>query len=303
MDSVVGMRVFARVVETGNFSAAARQLGVAPSSISRQIGDLEDELGARLFQRTTRKLSLTEAGQLYYGRARQILVDVDEANIAVSQISGAPSGILRLTATAGIGRMHIAPALLDFHEKFPAVKIGLSLSDRVVDLVEEGFDLAIRVGRQRDSSLVARKIKSSHRVVCASPEYLDKMGAPRTPADLEDHNCLTFRAQPGSNVWTFRGAQGKIEVQASGSLFADSADALPAAATAGLGVILAPSWLIECDLVEDRLKEILPDYQVMPDAMPIYAVYPQQRHLAPKVRAFIDFLVERFQETPPGDDD
>ena len=299
MDSVVGMRVFARVVETGNFSAAARQLGVAPSSISRQIGDLEDELGARLFQRTTRKLSLTEAGELYYGRARQILVDVDEANIAVSQISGAPSGILRLTAAAGIGRMHIAPALPDFHEKFPAVNIGLSLSDRVIDLVEEGFDLAIRVGRQRDSSLVARKIKSSRRVVCASPAYLDKMGAPLIPAELEGHNCLTFRAQPGSNVWTFRGADGKFEVQASGSLFADSAAALPSAAAAGLGVILAPSWLIECDLAEGRLKEVLPDYQVVPDAMPIYAIYLQQRHLAPKVRAFIDFLVERFREDSP----
>ena len=299
MDSVVGMRVFARVVEAGNFSAAARQRGVAPSSVSRQIGELEDELGVRLFQRTTRKLSLTEAGELYFGRARRILVDVDEANIAVSQISGAPSGILRLTVAAGIGRMHLAPLLPEFHEKFPAVKIGLSLSDRIVDLVAEGFDLAIRVGWQRDSSLVARKIKSSRRVVCASPAYLERMGEPKAPAELKDHNCLTFRAQPGSNVWTFRGADGKIEVRASGSLFSDTADALPAAAVAGLGVILAPSWLIECDLAEGRLKEVLPDYRVVPDAMPICAVYPQQRHLAPKVRVFIDFLVEHFRETPP----
>lgn len=149
---------------------------------------------------------------------------------------------------------------------------------------------------------MARKIKSSRRVVCASPAYLDKMGAPRIPADLKDHNCLTFRAQPGSNVWTFRGAEGKVEAQASGSHFADSADALPAAAAAGLGVILAPCWLIECDLAEGRLKEVLPNYRAVPDAMPIYAVYPQQRHLAPKLRAFIDFLVERFRENPsrPG---
>ena len=294
MDSVAGMRVFARVVEVGSFSAAGRELGAAPSSVSRQIGDLEYELGVRLFHRTTRKLSLTEAGRLYYGRAAKILIEVDEAKLAVSQGDGTPSGILRLSAPASLGRHHIAPALAAFHEKYPAVQVVMAVTDRLVDLVEEGFDLAIRVGRMRDSSLIARLIGTGRRIVSAAPAYLERTGVPQVPADLADHNCLTFRSHPGSNVWRFKGPAGTSEVRARGSLFANDGEALAAAAVAGLGVILVPEWLTGKELRRGRLVELMPGFQAVPRETPLYAVYAHQRHLPPKVRAFVDFLVERF---------
>ncbi len=294
MDTIGGMRIFSRVVEAGSFSAAGRQLGAAPSSVSRQINELENDLGARLFHRTTRKLSLTEAGQLYYERASRILIDVDEAKLALSEIGGAPSGILRVTVAASLARLHIMPALADFQSTFPAVKVAVSVTDRMVDLVQEGFDLAIRVGRPRDSSLVARKIGSGRRIVCASPAYLKKAGTPQVPADLANHNCLTFRTHPGSNVWSFRLGRGTLNVRVSGSLFADDGESLVAAAMAGLGLILLPAWLVGVELGEGRLLEVLPEFQIIPKDTPLYALYPHQRHLPPKVRVFIDFLVERF---------
>ncbi len=294
MDTIGGMRIFSRVVEAGSFSAAGRQLGAAPSSVSRQINELENDLGARLFHRTTRKLSLTEAGQLYYERASRILIDVDEAKLALSEIGGAPSGILRVTVAASLARLHIMPALADFQSTFPAVKVAVSVTDRMVDLVQEGFDLAIRVGRPRDSSLVARKIGSGRRIVCASPAYLKKAGTPQVPADLANHNCLTFRTNPGSNVWSFRLGKGTLNVRVSGSLFADDGESLVAAAMAGLGLILLPAWLVGVELGEGRLLEVLPEFQIIPKDTPLYALYPHQRHLPPKVRVFIDLLVERF---------
>ena len=294
MDSVAGMRVFARVVEAGSFSAAGRELGAAPSSVSRRISDLEYELGARLFHRTTRKLSLTEAGRLFYGRAAKILIEVDEAKLAVSQGDGAPSGILRLSAPASLGRLHIAQALAAFHQRYPAVQVVMAVTDRLVDLVEEGFDLAIRVGRMRESSLIARRIGSGRRIVSAAPAYLEGAGVPEAPADLADHNCLTFRSHPGSNIWRFKGPAGTSEVRARGSLFANDGEALAAAAVAGLGVILVPEWLTGKELRRGRLVEIMPGFQAVPGETPLYAVYAHQRHLPPKVRAFVDFLVERF---------
>ena len=294
MDSVAGMRVFARVVEAGNFSAAGRELGAAPSSVSRQIGDLEYELGARLFHRTTRKLSLTEAGRLFYGRVAKILIEVDEAKLAVSQGDGAPSGILRLSAPASLGRLHIAPALAAFHESYPAVQVVMAVTDRLVDLVEEGFDLAIRVGRMMDSSLIARLIGTGRRIVTAAPAYLERAGVPEAPADLADHNCLIFRSHPGSNIWRFKGPAGTSEVRARGSLFANDGEALAAAAVAGLGVILVPEWLTGKELRRGRLVELMPGFQAVPRENPLYAVYAHQRHLPPKVRAFVDFLAERF---------
>ncbi|MFQ6022784.1 MAG: LysR family transcriptional regulator [Acidiferrobacterales bacterium] len=294
MDTVAGMRIFARVVEAGSFSAAARQLGAAPSSVSRQINELEDGLGARLFHRTTRKLSLTEAGQLYYERASRILIDIDEAKLALSELGGAPSGILRATAAASVARLHIMPALADFQNKFPAVKVVVSVTDRIVDLVDEGFDLAIRVGPPRDSSLVGRQIGSGRRIVCASQTYLKKAGTPQVPADLANHSCLTFRAHAGSNVWSFRVGKATSNVRVSGNLFADDGESLVAAAVAGLGLILVPAWLVGFEIRKRRLVEVLSEYPVVPKDTPLYALYPHQRHLPPKVRVFIDFLVERF---------
>lgn len=296
MDSVAGMRILVRVIDSGSFSAAARQLGIAPSSVSRQINDLEDDLGARLFARTTRKLSLTEAGQVYYERASSIINAVDEAKLALSQL-GAPSGILRVTVPSGLGRELVVTAVPAFLEKYPAINIILSMTDRVVDIVDAGIDVAIRVGRQKDSSLKARKIGESKRIVCASPEYLKQSGFPKTPADLQSHNCITFRDHPGHNVWKFRNKNGPIEIRVTGNFFAKSADALVAAAVAGMGLVLLPDWNMGTELRQKQLRLVLSNYDAVPDTSPVWAVHSHQRHVPPKIRVFIDFLVERFGAT------
>ena len=296
MDSVAGMRVLARVVDAGSFSAAGRQLGMAPSSISRQVNELEAELGVRLFHRTTRKLSLTEAGQIYYERAQRVITEVDEARLAVSEL-GSPTGILRVTIPTGIGRELIVSAVPAFLARYPGVRIVLSMTDYLVDLVEGGFDVGIRVGQLSDSSLKARKIEESRRVVCASPTYLERAGTPRNPGDLEHHNCITFRDHPGHNLWKFRGKNGLTEVRVSGNFFARSADALTAAAVAGLGLVLLPDWNIGIELRLKQLKVVLSKYDAVPNASPIWAVHSHQRHVPPKIRAFIDFLVEHFATT------
>ncbi len=293
MDSVAGMRILVRVVDSGSFSAAARHLGVAPSSVSRQINELEEDLGAILFARTTRKLNLTEAGQLYYERASSIINDVDEAKLALSQL-GSPSGILRVTVPSGMGRELVVSAVPAFLDEYPAIKIVLSMTDQMVDIVDAGIDVAIRVGRQQDSSFKARKIGESKRVVCASPEYLKNAGIPRTPADLEQHNCVTWRDHPGHNTWAFRGPDGVSKVRVSGSFFAKSADALVAATVAGLGVSLLPDWNMGIELRQKQLRAVLTDYEASPAASPVYAVHAHQRHVPPKIRAFIDFLIETF---------
>ncbi|MCG8504716.1 MAG: LysR family transcriptional regulator [Sphingomonadales bacterium] len=294
MDNLAGMRVFQRVVEDGSFSAAGRRLGMAPSSVSRAIGDLERDLGARLFQRTTRKLSLTEAGQVYFERTGKILNDVDEARLAVGQVGGAPSGILRVTTPSGIGREMIVQALPDFLAAYPGIRVVLTMSDTLVDLVATGIDLGIRVGRLADSSLIARKIADSPRLLCASPGYIAREGAPAHPSELEARNCLTFRRHPGANIWQFQRNGERAEVKASGNFFAPDANALSAAAVAGMGLIILPDWNIGQELRSGALRPVLTDWQIDPPTSPIYAVYPHQRLLAPKVRVFIDFLVKRF---------
>jgi DNA-binding transcriptional LysR family regulator len=299
MDTIAAIRVFVRVVEAGSFSEAGRQLGLAPSSVSRQIADLEEQLAATLFHRTTRKLSLTEAGHTYFERAMRVIHEVDEAQLAVARLDGSPTGILRVTMPSGVGRFLLADAVPAFCDRYPAVQIVLSMTDRLVDLVDLGLDLAIRLGRQRDSSLVARKIAESPRVVCGSPTYLERHGEPTTPAELADHDCLTWREHPGSNLWRFEGEEGRSEVQASGSLFAANADALAAAAIGGLGLVLLPDWIVGIELREGRLRPVLTSYRTVPAISPIYAVYPRNPHLPPKVRAFIDFLVKRFSGRGP----
>ena len=293
MDSVAGMRILVRVVDSGSFSAAARQLGVAPSSVSRQINDLEEDLGARLFARTTRKLSLTEAGHLFYERASSIINDVDEARLALSQL-GSPSGILRVTVPSGIGRELVATAVPAFLDKYPAIRIVLSMTDRLEDLVEAGIDVAIRVGRQQDSSLKARKICDSKRVASASPAYLKSVDTPKTPEDLVNHNCITWRDHPGYNTWAFRGPDGVSKVRVSGSFFAKNADAIVAATVAGLGISLLPDWNMGIEFREQRLRTVRDDDEASPAASPVYAVHAHQRHVPPKIRVFIDFLIEVF---------
>ncbi len=294
MDSFARMRIFTRVVEAGSFSAAGRQLGLAPSSVSRQIAELEDGLRVRLFHRSTRKLTLTEAGETYFERARQIMSAVEEANLAVTQGRAAPSGVLRMTVPASVARLHIAPAVAAFQAQYPAVKVAMSVTDRMVDIVGEGLDIAVRVGRLEDSSLIARKVGEGRRLVCAGPSYLKRSGRPQRPDELSDHACLTFRTHPGTNLWRFGNGKAAIEVRATGPFFTDDGETLVAAACAGLGLILVPEWLVGGEISRGRLVEVLANYSPDPATTPIYAVYPAGPYTAPKVRAFVDFLAGRF---------
>ncbi len=294
MDSVAGMRIFTRVVETGSFSAAGRFFGLAPSSVSRQIGELEDTLGVRLLHRTTRKLSLTEAGETYYERSRDIVRAVDEANLAVTEKRAGPSGVLRVTVPASVSRLHVAPAVAAFQGQYPAVRVAMSVTDRMVDIVGEGLDVAIRVGQLDDSSLIARKVGEGRRLICAGPSYLKRAGRPKQPDDLSDHACLTFRTHPGTNLWRFGKGKAAIEVRATGPFFSDDGEALVAAACAGLGLVLVPEWLVGGEISRGRLVEVLADYPPDPASTPLYAVYPPGPYIAPKVRAFVDFLAGRF---------
>ncbi len=296
MDNLASIRMFVRVADAGSFTAAAHQLDVAVSSVSRQINALEDDLNVRLFQRTTRKLSLTEAGHLYYEHVVKILGDFDEARLAVSQ-TGSPTGILRITSPTGIGRELLISVIPAFLEQYPGVRVVMSLSDYVIDLVESGTDVAIRVGRLGDSTLKARKIGNSRRVVCASPRYLKKIGVPKHPEDLKHHNCITFREHPGHNLWSFNGVDGKVNVRVTGNFFTRSSDGIAAAALAGMGLILLPDWNIGAELRQKQLKVVLSDYEVNPRFSPVWAVHSHQRHVPPKIRAFIDFLIERLSET------
>lgn len=294
MNRIAGIRVFAQVVAAGSFSAAARQLDVAPSSVSRHINDLEEDLGARLFQRTTRKLSLTEAGQLFHERAQRILTEVDEARLAVAEL-GSPSGILRVTAPSGIGREVIASALPEFIDRHPGIRVVMSMTDEMVDLVQGRVDVAIRVGQLRDSSLRARRIGVSRRVVCGSPDYLARSGRPETPQDLQRHSCLTWRDHPGHNTWSFKDPDGgRLDVPVTGSFFARSADALVAAAVGGMGLTLLPDWNLGIELRHGQLESVLDRYPSVPEASPVWAVHGYGNHAPPKVQAFITFLADRL---------
>lgn len=294
MDKLGAMQVFVRVVEAGGLSAAGRTLGLAPSSVSRRVVELEDLLGVRLLQRTTRSLSLTEAGETYFERSREILRAVEEANLAVTERRAKPSGTLRITVPASIARRLMAPAVAAFQAEYPAVRVAISVTDRVVDIVGEGLDVAIRAGRLEDSSLVARKLGEARRLICASPAYLDRVGRPEHPEELSVHACLTFRNHPGSNTWRFRRGEERIEVRVSGPLFADDGEILVAAACAGLGVALLPAWLLGPEVAGGRLEEVLSDHPPDPARTPLYALYAPGPYSPPKVRAFVDFLADRL---------
>ena len=293
MDRLGALSLFAKAVETGSFSEAGRQSGLAPSSVSRRIVELEGWVGAALFHRTTRKLNLTEVGRSFYERTRGILLDLEEAKVMAAQLEDHPSGLVRLTIPASMER-HLTAGIGEFQARWPGVRFALTFTDRVVDLVGEGYDLAVRMGRLEDSTLRARKIGAARRYLCASPRYLDRAGAPERPEDLADHNCLIFRTHPGYNVWRFKAGGRTVDVRASGSFSADSGNALIYAARDAMGLILAPEWLVGPFLANGELVEVLPKHPPVPDRTPLYAVHPYQRFVPPKVKTFVDFLVNRY---------
>jgi DNA-binding transcriptional LysR family regulator len=294
MDNVSEMEVFVRVVQAKSFSEAARGLGLSPSAVSKQIGRLEDRLGARLLNRTTRQLSLTEIGAAFHERAERIVADIAEAERAVSHLHGAPRGQLRVNAPVAFGIDHLAPLLPGFMARNHEVSVDLSVNDRFVDLVEEGIDVAIRIGELADSSLIARRLAANRRVVCAAPDYLERRGTPASTAGLKRHNCLVYTYRQQRREWHFDGPDGHEVVTVSGDLETNNAQVLRMAALGGLGIVLLPLWLVGQDLTEGRLIEVLPQYHV-PDSA-IYAVWPAGRHLSPKVRAFVDHIAVEIGE-------
>lgn len=301
LDRVTGMQVFLRVAALGSFSAAARSLGLSQTMATKHVGAIEDRLGARLFIRTTRRLTLTEAGQRYREAVERILAEIDEAEAEAAADTVEPRGTLRLNAPLSFGFREISPVLVDFARLYPALTIDIGLNDRVIDLVEEGWDLAIRIGRLRDSALMARKLAPIRTVVCAAPAYLAAHGTPRTVADLARHNCLgyTLPSAASAERWHF-GANGSVAVAVSGNLRANNGDALRTAALAGQGIVYQPTFLFSDDLRQGRLVPLRLDQPVFQYAN-AHAVYAPDRHVPAKVRLLIDFLVERWAGEPPWD--
>lgn len=293
MDRLGALSLFAKAVETGSFSEAGRQSGLAPSSVSRRIVELEAWVGAALFRRTTRKLNLTDVGQSFYERTRGILLDLEEAKVLAAQLENHPAGLVRLTIPGSMER-HLTAGIGEFQARWPGVRFALNLTDRVVDLVGEGYDLAVRIGRLQDSTLRARKIGEARRYLCASPRYLNRVGAPERPEELAGHNCLIFRTHPGYNVWRFKSGGRTVDVRASGIFSANSGNALIDAARDATGLVLAPEWLVGSFLKNGELVEVMPEHPPVPDRTPLYAVHPYQRFVPPKVKTFVDFLVKRY---------
>ena len=287
------MTVFAKVVEQGSFARAAERLSISSSACSRQVAELEAHLDTRLLNRTTRRLSLTESGQGFYEHCVHLLADLEEAEQAAAQNAARPRGTLRITTSINFGVRHVSPAIGAFLAKYPEVRFDVSLSDRIVDLVEEGYDLAIRIGSAGGETVVARKLGEARMVACASPAYLTAHGTPRTPEDLARHACLTYEYMQVRNVWPFRGKDGREHaVRVSGPLHSNNGDLLAAAAVAGVGIAYEPEFILGPDLKAGRLVPILSAYSS--PLGPIYAAYPSRRYLSAKVRAFVDFLAERF---------
>ena len=300
MDSLTDIVVFVRVVDDGSFTRAAERLKLSRSVVSKYVTRLEGRLGARLLNRTTRRLSLTEAGRIFYQRSRRGLQDIEEAEAEVSRLQEKPRGVLRINSPMSFGILHIAPALPEFLAQHPEVSVEMNLDDRVVDVIEEGFDVSIRIAEMPDSSLIARRLAPCRHVIVAAPAYLEKHGTPRTPEDLRDHNIISFSYQASAYDWHFISPDNKqISVPVSGSMQANNSLALREALLRGVGITRTPTFVVGKDVQDGHLLSILGNYRTL--EVSIYLVYPQRRHLSPKVRAFVDFMADRISEPPYWD--
>lgn len=300
MSRLEDMALFVQVVETGSFTAAARRAGLSKSLVSRRIAALEDRLAARLLNRTTRRLTLTETGSAFYERAQRIVAEAEEAEMLASQLDAEPRGRLRVAAPMSFGFLHVAPALAAFAAAYPRLVVDLDLDDRFVDLASEGQDMAIRIGRLPDSSLVARRLAPARLCVVASPDYLARRGTPQRPADLAGHDCLVYSNTPAGDQWRFVGSSERLAPRLNARLRANNGDALSAAAEAGLGLAVLPSFIIGAAVMRGTLRILLPDHPI--EESGIYAVYPASRHISAKVRRLVDFLAERFGGEPYWDE-
>lgn len=291
-EEIGGFVTFARVVEQASFTGAAEVLGLSKSAVSKQVARLEETLGVRLLNRTTRKLQVTEAGNVFYERCRRIVDEVEEARAAVTSLQASPRGVLRVNAPVSYGLLHLSKILPDFMKRYPELQVDLGLSDRKLDLLSEGVDVAVRIGHMSDSSLVAKKITEFPRIVAASPSYWDENGRPEVPDDLGQHNCFVYEYLPQGDQWEFRDPQSAaaIRVRVSGKLSSNNGDILMRAAEQGQGVGWIPGFFIDRQIEDGVLEEVLTDYRAEP--VGLYAVFPHSRHLPTKTRAFVDYLVE-----------
>ena len=300
MDRLRAFEVFATVVGQGSFTRAADKLETSPANVTRYVNELEESLGARLLNRTSRRLSLTETGKTLYDQALSILEDVAEAEAIASSAALQPRGRLRVNAPLSFGILHLAPLWPRFMTRYPDIELDISLVDRVVDLVEEGYDLAVRISRGGSPALVSRKLATARHLICASPDYVARHGAPESPEDLNRHACIAYTYSDSADEWRLLDDAGKVHSVAVPNIMqTNNGDTARAAALAGLGIIRQPTFLIGEDLRQGRLVPLLTGYRM--SEIDVLAVYPSRRHLSAKVRVMVDFLVEAFRGTPLWD--
>ncbi|WP_027133407.1 LysR family transcriptional regulator [Geminicoccus roseus] len=296
MDQLTGMRVFAAIVDKNGFAPAAEALGMSKTMVSKHLAAIEDRLGVRLLHRTTRKVGLTEIGTEYLRRCQDILQLVEEANGHLLESGQHPRGLLRVNAPVSFSELHLASCIGDYRRLHPDVQLDLVVNDRVIDLIEEGFDIAVRIGRLKDSSLVARRLAPAHIVLAASPAYLEARGVPERPDDLVGHDCLLYAYAAERDEWRFESEGRSCTVRVHGPISSNNGGILMQAAIDGQGIVALPTFIAGKALRDGRLVEILARYK--PQDRAIYAVFPANRHLSPKVRSFVDFLVTRFGGRP-----
>ncbi|GAA0795940.1 LysR family transcriptional regulator [Marinobacterium sediminicola] len=292
MDKLGEMQVFVAIVRSGGFSSAARELGLSPSAVSKQVTRLEKRLGVRLLHRTTRSVRTTEAGQQFYRRCVKIMADVEDAEDLISDLGQLPKGKLRINSTPGYARHQLMPLLIEFQQLYPGITIELDLTGQTVNLVREQVDLAFRLGELRDTSLVARRLCESPRIVCASPEYLHRYGMPLHPSELANHQCLRLNTSEAFNQWRFRGGDGEYRMDVKGGFITDNVEALHGYALLGGGIARLASFIVDQDLNEGRLVPLLQDYQT--DRQQVHLVYAHRKHQPAKLKVFVEFVINRL---------
>jgi DNA-binding transcriptional LysR family regulator len=290
MDKYQEMRVFVAVVDASSFVNAGEALGLSKQAISRHVADLESRLGVRLMRRTTRKLSLTDEGHVFYARCTALLAQIDDAESEITSRTGEARGLLRINAPLSFGLLYLAPLWPQFMRRHPLVTLDVTLADQVVDLVEEGFDVAVRIARLPSSSIVSRKLTSTRVVLCASPEYLAERGTPAHPLELARHDIISYSLLSTGENWEFNGPSGAVSVKVSPRMRTNSGDTCVAAALQHLGIVLQPTFMVGPHLLSGALVEVLPEYRSV--ELNVHALYPTRKHLAPRVRLLVDFLVE-----------
>lgn len=299
MMNLEGMGIFARVAEEKGFSAAARRLGLSKSLVSKEVAKLEKSLGARLLNRTTRQLSLTEVGAAFYDHCARVVQEAEEAALLVDRLHAKPRGVLKCTAPVAFATLHIGSALPEFLAQYPEVQVDLTVGDRFFELADEGYDLAIRIARALPPNMVARQLAPINRVVCGTPRYFEEHGVPVVPQDLARHNCLVYTHTNPDSLWRFRSPEGDIAVPVRGNLRLNDDEVIWQAVLGGLGISMLPTFTVGKDLQAGRLQAVLTEY--IPSERNLYAMYLPNRHLSAKVRVFIDFLLARFEPPPYWD--